>query len=1092
MSSFPTPEQKRVLENDKDRAIVSASAGTGKTTTLIAYIADLVKAHIPISRLLVVTFTNNAANEMKERLLSKLMELKGDDWILDQIDDILVSDISTMHSFLQKIIKRNIDKLSISNDYYLLDESKSREIRNKAFENAYERACEENRFLNMLLVLHSKKDRLKNITLALENHFSVLASPNQAFETYKNNQEEIYKKATANMNKLLVDRVFSFTQRVAKILDKLDPSAANYKYIKNYISVLQTVTSENTLRENICAIQNFKFGSIKTKAENLDFQAIRVLVEKLKNKYKSEEFSKEEFWKPNPLVLDVYDFYKLYEEELEKIKLSENCIDFNDLEKFSLKLLQDEKVIGEIQKNYDYVIIDEYQDTNPVQEKIMKILSEKCKFLAVGDPKQGIYGFRNATSEIMKQDIRDFSEDGGVYYLKSNFRSDPIILDFVNEVFGNIMKEENTGIDYNSTSLFKYDKDVKYPESELPSVRIDVLNLKNNKEPEEVAPLYDIEKAKLVSKDKCKEQAELIAGRINELLLSKIYDAKKGCFRNVNFSDITILVRGRGEVAERITEELTNQNIPVISSLEKEISSNEEVEVIKNLLKICVDFEDDISLASVLSSKIGGLSLEELCDIRQDKKNKAFYEEFKESDKYASFICELNKFKINCYALGIKAALERLFNEREYNAYLLSKKDGINIKNQIDKLLDIIENSGCNYDIPALLVYLQSNDIKISGINSGLNAVTITTMHASKGLEYPIVILPGMDKELNRTDARGGGNSFKISSSYGLALENVDYSSGEVSKNVLLSAIEQEKSRKEFVDEIMLLYVAMTRAKNHLYIVGEEKPEDVRPLLSAEEVFENTSYLRLIISSLMVNNEDLNKSDHFEKKGFEFNVFDSVVDLKKNSEQKITTSNEEYVREIDNYLNFSYPNKLATEMRYKQSVTMINQQAQSEEKSGIKGEGVDVGIAYHSALEKLDLLNINSEEDIRNNLSEEELNLIDVKILLKSINILKPLLKDKKIYKEKVFTMRARASEIVNTNLDEDIMIQGIVDLFLIGEKNILIDYKFTNIKDEKILINKYKNQLFIYKKAIESAYMLHLDEIYLLSLKYDELIKIN
>lgn len=1092
MSSFPTLEQKCVLENDKDRAIVSASAGTGKTTTLIQYIANLVKAHTPINRLLVVTFTNNAANEMKERLLSKLMESKNDDWILDQIDDILTSDISTMHSFLQKIIKRNIDKLSVSNDYYLLDESKSREIRDKAFENAYEKACTIDKFLDMLLVLHSKKEMLKNITFALENHFSVLANPKEAFEFYKNNQEEIYKSATENMNKMLVDRVFSYTNRIAKILAQLDQSAANYKYIKNYISVLQNVTSENTLRENIDVIKNFNFGRIKTKAENLDFQAIKNLVDNLKKKYKSDDFIKEEFWEPNKLVCDIYDFYEIYEQELQKIKLNENCIDFNDLEKFSLTLLQDEKVIDEIQKNYDYVIIDEYQDTNPVQEKIMKIISEKCKFLAVGDPKQGIYGFRNATSEIMKNDINELSDDGGVYYLKSNFRSDPLILDFVNEVFGNIMKEENTGIDYNLTSVFKYGQEEKFPQNKIPAVRIDILNLKESKEKENFPAIYDISNAKLIAKEKYKEQAELIAQRIKELLLSKIYDVRKQTFRDVNYSDITILVRGRGEVADRIVQELSLQNIPVVSSLEKEISSNEEVEVIKNLLKLCVDYEDDVALASFLSSKLGGLSLEDLCDIRKDRRNKTFYQEFKESDKFSVFEENLKEFKLNISALGIRRALEKLFIQRDYNAYLLSKKDGININNQIDKLLDIIENSGYNYDIPSLLSYLESNDIKISGINSGLNAVEITTMHASKGLEYPIVILAGMDKEFNRTDARNGGNAFKISNKYGLALENLDYFEGEKAKNILLYAIEQEKSRKEFIDEIMLLYVAMTRAKNHLYIVGERKVEDVRPILSAEEIFENNSYLKLIISSLMVKNRELTQVDHFEKNGFEFNVFDSIINEESVVEKKVVTSNDIYVQNIDKYLNYKYPNQLATETRYKQSVTMINEEAQPDKKYFGGGETVDVGIAYHNALEKLDLVNINSEEDIRNNLSKEELQLIDVSILLKSIKILKPLLKDKKIFKEKVFTMKIKASEIMDTPLDEDIMIQGIVDLFLLGKNNILIDYKFTNIKDEKILINKYKNQLFIYKKAIENAYMLRLDEIYLLSLKYGELIKIN
>lgn len=1091
MSKFPTEEQAKVLKNNKERAIVSASAGTGKTTTLIQYIADLVKAGVPVSRMLVVTFTNNAANEMKERLLSKLMEHPSDQWILEQIDDVLTADISTMHAFLQKIVKRNIDKLAISSDYYLLDENKSQEIRNRAFDNAYELACEKDDFQELLLSLHSQKELLKLLVFALEKHFSVLADPKSSIEYYKTHQKEIYNLATTRMNKMLVDRVFSYTHRVAQIFAQMNENCLNYKYIKNYIAQLQTITSENSLKENILAIRNLSLGRINNKEEIIGFALVKDAVAKLVKKYRDPQFDNESYWQPNALVEKIYDLYNLYANELEKIKKLENCLDFNDLEKYSIELLQDSDVVAEIQSNFDYVIIDEYQDTNPVQEKIMKILAEKCKFLAVGDPKQGIYGFRNATSEIMKKDICDFSESGGVYYLTSNFRSDPLILKFVNEVFGKIMQESNTGIDYVSTSTFKVCDSDKYPKGSLPAVRIDALDIQEEKEEEEIQALYDISSAEKIVKDNSKTEAEIVAKRINELLLSKIYDARKGVFREVNCSDITILVRGRGAVADKIIQELSIQGIPVLSSLDREISSNEEVEVIKCLLKLCIDFEDDVSLTGFLSSKLGGLSLEELYEIRKDAKNKAFFEEFKECDKFAEYISKIERFKLNVRARGVRSALEELFTQTNYNAYLLKKKDGINIKAQIDKLLEIIENSSYNYDIPSLLKYLESNDIRISGTNSGLNAVTITTIHASKGLEYPIVILAGMGKDLTRKDLRNGGASFKISNDYGLALATFDYDEGEKSKNILLTAIDQEKARREFVDEIMLLYVAMTRAKNHLYIVGEEKIDKIKEMITSEDIFENKSFMKLILSALLSKNKNLFDKDTFMTEEFEFNKITEIKRVEAKEESKIVKSDLEFEKRIKDYLDFSYPFKNATEMRYKQSATSINLK-ESERKFSGGGESADVGTAYHAALEKLDILNINSEEDIKNNLNKEILDVVDSKILLKNINLLKPFFINKKIFKEKVFTMRVKASEVTDSDSDENIMIQGIVDLFLIGEKNILIDYKFTNIKDEKILINKYKKQLFIYKKAIENAYMLHLDEIYLLSLKYGELIKIN
>lgn len=1087
MSKFPTEEQAKVLKNKTEKAIVSASAGTGKTTTLIQYIADLVQQGVPVNRMLVVTFTNNSANEMKERLLSELMELDSNDWILNQIDSVLTSDISTMHAFLQKIIKRNIDKLAISGSYYLLDESKGADIRNKAFDMAYEKACLEKDYQDFLLSLHSEKRLLKSIIFALERHLCVLANPDEALEFYCENQEGILKEATQRMNKILADKFYDFARRTDEIFNQMNQKDLNYKYIKNYISALQQVSSENTLKENIEIIKTVSWGKINNKEEIIGFAPIKEGVAKLVKKYKDKQFEKDSFWEQNNLVPKIYEFYRIYIEKLNEIKKNENCLDFNDLEKFAIELLQDKNIVEEIQKNYDYVIIDEYQDTNPVQEKIMKIISKNCKFLAVGDPKQGIYGFRNATSEIMKQDIRDFSPDG-VYYLTSNFRSNSNILKFINDVFENIMLEDNTGIDYKSTSTFKISENS--PVGKLPAVRIDLIDLKEEEKEEIIPAVYDIKKAERVIKDSAKEEAKVICQRINELVASKIYDVRQGDYRDVNYSDITILVRGRGAVADKIVQELILHEIPVISSLDKSISSNEEVEVIKSLLKLCVDYEDDVSLVGFLSSKLGGLSLDELYSLRQDAKDKAFFEEFKECEYFDDFNSKIEEFKLFVQARGIRSALENLFNKCDYESYLLSKKDGLNTKSQIDKFLDIIENSGYNFDVPGLLRYLNSNDIKIHGVNSGLNAVNVTTIHSSKGLEYPIVILAGMGKDLTKKDQRNGGTSFKISNKYGLAMSSFDYERGEKSKNILLTAIEEEKNRKEFIDEIMLLYVAMTRAKNHLYIVGEEKANNIRKLISGEDVFENKSFIKLILSSLLVKNSELLFGDRYKADNFELNIINEVKDLNIKQEKHVLEGTG-FAEQIEKYLDYKYPHEVATKMRYKHSVTSINLVNMDKKYSG-GGETAEVGTAYHTALEILDIEKINNIDDIKKGLDENLLSIIDPEILMKDIKILKPLILNKKIYKEKLFTMKINAREVLEDSVDENIMIQGIIDLFLIGEKNILIDYKYTNIKDEKILINKYKKQLFIYKKAIENAYMLRLDEIYLLSLKYGELIKIN
>lgn len=301
------------------------------------------------------------------------------------------------------------------------------------------------------------------------------------------------------------------------------------------------------------------------------------------------------------------------------------------------------------------------------------------------------------------------------------------------------------------------------------------------------------------------------------------------------------------------------------------------------------------------------------------------------------------------------------------------------------------------------------------------------------------------------------------------------------------------ENRQAFVDEIMLLYVAMTRAKNHLYIMGEGIIENILSINEADDVFQAKTYIDIILG---VYGEKIKNQEIKNSKAFEFNYIQELENPFHQTETLIQKDNDELTEKIRNYLTFEYKHMQATITRYKNSVTSVNLQGAYLGREYIGGgENLEIGIAYHKILENLNFEKIKQKNDLTNqlkNISYNE-NLIKIELLFEIINKINEVTKgNKKVFKEKQFLMKLKQSEAVENGIDEDIMIQGVIDFFSLGEKNILIDYKFTNQENKNILLNKYYKQLYLYEKAIEKAFNIKVDEVYLLSLKNAELIRIK
>ena len=797
-------------------------------------------------------------------------------------------------------------------------------------------------------------------------------------------------------------------------------------------------------------------------------------------------------------------FYNLYQERYSILKARRGVLDFADIERYAHKLLQYEDIKKALQDKYDYIFIDEYQDTNRLQESILKPIAEGGYFTAVGDIKQGIYGFRNASKEIMLQDIADFdaSEDGQALYLTGNFRTDDRILSFVNDIFEKIMTVESCGIDYKDKSklvgLQTFEKNGLCP------VSVDIV-CGEEVEKEPATGVYSVREDIVEEDDKFSLELACIEGRINEVLATKLYDAKNKVFRDARQSDIALLFRSRSGLMKECVKHLRAKGFAVDADIKNCLLEDGQIRVIASLIKLSINIEDDISLASVMASAIGGFSLQELSDLRLEQREEDFWQIVlnSKSEKIENFLGKIKDFTFDCQVFGITKALQKIFNKCGYYDYLASLADGREKVGHINDLFKLIKESECDFK-PASLINILEQDAKQKGSQEGnVDAIKITTIHATKGLEYPVVILCGCGDSLSKVYTK----NYILNQTFGLGCLSYDFENDSQVPSPSFMAGKIKKAKEEFEGELMIFYVALTRAQNHLYIIGSGKQKN----FSFDEIEKQNSYLKLIAYALGENFiSQLFQQGQIAGENRRFQIVSEVEnqEVELVNKIKINEKTQKFQEKIKKYQEFSYKKENYCKINYKNSVTGIlklEEDEHFERENKLINEiktfensslAVQRGNAYHEALKLINLSKINSLESfneefdkIKPLMQREYIDLIDNNILYKNIKLINGLVNNQTVFKEREFLMKTPLKDI-GIEGDDCVIVQGIVDFFVIGEKNILIDFKFTSA-DKETIIKRYQKQIDLYSKAIERAFNIKLDERYLLSLKKAELIKL-
>ena len=1182
-----TEEQKKIIEIRNKNILVSAAAGSGKTAVLVERIKNLIIGdRIPLKSMLIVTFTNAAAGEMKQRIIDSIdKELikKDDDFLREQIQNIYNTHISTFHAFAISILKRYYHIAGIEPSFNICPESKLELYRNEALDELLESEFKvsDPEFIGFMNDYATSKSEDAVRTMILKTYDFIQTIPDS---------EEWLEMSVENLN--ISPEEFTDTQVFKRLKDQINynlerglkKNEALTDYLReNGITSLESKAGKdsleiknliNTLNQNsfdifLGNLYDLKYQRfVVSKEEKEDYEKIKDTVTKKRNSIKKDiDYSKSLFLNgdlrsrvkeinetyPSAIVLKrlVLKFSRIFSE----IKKKEDVLDFNDVEHLALKILKNEDVSDEYRKKFNYIFIDEYQDSNYIQEAFIERIKRDNNLFMVGDVKQSIYKFRRAEPSIFISKYDKYGSEGNETCcridLNKNFRSKTNIIECINDTFAHIMEEKLSKMNYDEKAyLYKgLDYETRW---DIPVDFHVIDSCKSENEQEADEKINEIIEAEL--------EAHKIAEVIKNEIGKPIFDVKKNEERPLEYRDIVILLRAVKNNASSIYEILMNHGIPTFSEGGEDYFSTVEIETFLNLLKVIDNRRQDVPLVSAMYSPVFGFTTEELIKIRLIKKTGNYYTAFlnyiddgPDEDlrkKCLETHMQIDKWKRDESFMSLDDFLWMLMNESGYYNYAGALIGGeqrrANLRALIDRASDY--TSGKIRGLYGFIKYIETiskNDIKMGQIkllSENDNVVRITSVHKSKGLEYPYVILARLGKNFNRSSNR---SKVRLDKDMGLALQWENYALKAYKKTLLMRIVEEKSYVEELAEEIRVLYVAMTRAMDKLVLVGSvnTKGEDIQKMLDQcsemnlkrdLDIKSAKSYLDLLlpiafktgITPIISRREDILSAldSELATKKVRENISVRIKDI---SEKTNDSGNpdDSIRREVKRRLSFEYPNKKALALKSKYSVTQLNHIDKVPEKIMTYGTGDDrisdlvpdfmageikmssseKGTVLHTVLEKLDFkeayanrgdpdylnefLNILASKEILTTQQIESVSLYALRSFIHS-DIMKKAIKADKIEKERPFN-------IVREIDGEKIVVQGIIDCYFETDgKYTLIDYKSNYVNredpdDKNRIKSMYEMQIDIYRDALETVTGKEVKEAYLYLTRIGEALEI-
>ncbi|HHY0137321.1 TPA: helicase-exonuclease AddAB subunit AddA [Clostridioides difficile] len=1220
-----TKEQLEVIESRECNLLVAAAAGSGKTAVLVERIIQMITSRenpIDIDKLLVVTFTNAAASEMRERIgdaIGKALDENPENKHLqNQLVLLNKSSITTIHSFCLDVIKSNFHRINLDPNFRIGDQTECAILKQEAIEEVFEDLYEERDegFLNLVESYAERGGDKEVQDIILGIYSFAMASPEpkkwlidsaERFNIDENFDfsQSIWARAILDTVKIEINGLCLNMERALKEVESIEELetfaeklSVEYKKIADISQACNKSWDEAYKKMASMSFENYVKGVKRISKDAPSYikeskekaKTIRDKTKKSLESIVSATFNKdndsirEEIKYLYNIVKPISSVVLRFEEEYSNKKREKGIIDFNDIEHFALNILTDvdEKgnivpsdiAVGYRNKFYE-IFIDEYQDSNLVQEVLLKAVAntETPNRFMVGDVKQSIYRFRQAKPELFLQKYNNYNDKKGSSHRKimlyKNFRSREEVVDSVNYIFENIMNENIGEIEYtekerlNLGADFNVDTDEKSIIGGATEIHLiqkdnklddDIINDKddriNNKENE----IEEEEKL-----DNIQLEARMVGNIIKDLMkvnedgkIQKVYDKGIDGYRPVEFRDIVILLRATSAWAPVFADELMNMDIPTYADVGVGYFDTIEIKTILSLLQIIDNPMQDIPLISVLKSPIFGFTPEDLIDIRVQSKDKIFYEVLKSTAEYdgftdsqnenesefipseecinksKDFLIKLKEFKEKSMYMSTDEFIWYLYTRTGYYAYVGALPGGsqrqANLKVLFERAKQFEETSLKGiFNFVNFIEKLKKSSSDMGSaktLGENANVVRIMSIHKSKGLEFPVVICSAMGKNFNTQDFK---KSILYHHNLGYGPQFVDYERRISFPSIAKEALKSKINIENLSEEMRVLYVAFTRAKEKLIITGSTRniqdsikrwSNGIESLdtISQYEILKGKNFLDWIMPCVL-RHRDL--SNLLEEVGLDavFNVEhnskwygklwnknDILVEKKSDEEkesieeilEKIDVDNpdSDYYSEIEEKLNYIYPYEFSTRKPATISVTEIKKIQNNYEEELIntifeqkvilkkplfiqneeereKISGTERGTIVHLVMEVLDLKNVSSVNDIKSQIR----GFVSKGIITeKQASIVNPY----KIYKFFASNIGKRMLNAEIINREKSIYAQ-------VNMKDIYIYEKLINNDDKKL----YDNES-VMLRGIVDAYFEEDNQIVLVDYKTD------
>jgi ATP-dependent helicase/nuclease subunit A len=1192
-----TDEQQQAIESRNSNLLVAAAAGSGKTAVLVERIIRMIcQDGLNIGNLLIVTFTNAAAGEMRERITAAIIrELESNpdnpEHLRRQLQMIGKSSICTVHAFCTNVVRDNFHLLDIDPKFRIGDTTECSILRRETVEEILEEAYEsgEENFLGLVERFAGSRNDKPVEDLILRTYTFIQSQPEpltwlkEKTGQFIMTEDELAKNAWTeiiiqDMQAKIAEARELFTAAAAAI--DLDPGLEGYRsaleddlaLIDQLDTCLQTGLHSLTQR-----MQTIKFTRLGRVSRDCD-PHLQEQVKELRNEGKKlisdlqEPMSGKSLTDYAAELLQLYpimqsllqltaNFIRLYQEK----KAEKGILDFDDLEHFALRVLSDHEAARIYKNKYHHIFIDEYQDSNLVQETLLNYIKGEDNLFMVGDVKQSIYRFRLADPTLFISKYHAFQPEPQARNrridLDKNFRSRAEILAGVNYIFKHIMSEQLGEIDYDQSSFLCYGSDME--EAEDASIEVMLIEKDSNllELDEDSEDLSEVE-----------YEAGFAARRIKELIGQSVYDPRQKCVRPLEYRDMVILMRSTKNRADAYLDILTEQGIPAYADVGSGYFETLEIEMFLNLLRIIDNKKQDIPLLSVLRSPIGKFSVQDLIAIRLNSHAGHMYLALEEyinniddelSRRLSAFWTQLGKWKDKSRFMPIDQLIWEIMLETEYFYFVGAMPGGIQRQANLRILLDRARQFQAStlkglFNFVNFIDSLQSDrgdmgNARVLGEED--NVVRIMSIHKSKGLEFPVVILAGMGKQFNLSDTSAAVLFHK---DLGIGPLYVDPEARIKSNSLARMAIQSKLKKENLSEEMRILYVGCTRAINKLILLGSFKnipglAKKWRRSLNPYGLGKARNFMDWIGPVLMLHPDGEILRDLLEDKfdPLEIDTINSSWTISILNPVHLSAAKQEtlqqqssarsylldFIREsispehdlVNKRLDWNYPFRQAEEIPSKLSVTSVKNIQASNWPAGLpdppvllpgpdfivnktnestfKLSGAEKGTVMHFVMQHLDLARVNSTVEIELQLQEmleyellsaEETNAVQIEKIERFFHseLGQRMLQSPTVYREVPFNLVCKADRVLDDigPSDEELLVQGVIDLyFREGDELVLVDYKtdYISAQNRNALIRQYSIQINMYKEALESILQMKVKESYLYFFHTEEMIGI-